>query len=98
MSKVTKLKTPATTRSTDFNGTIQDTALEAALDEVRLDIWEAVALLRITADALDDARCDDPNYPLVLRRASERLDALTGNLEAMPLERRAAEIAQGGAK
>lgn len=97
-SSVTRLKTPATARSTDFNGTIQGTALEAALDEQREAAWEIEAVLRMAAiainEAIDSAELDAPNYFLALRRAADRARKLADDLEGSVLEHRAIEIAQ----
>ncbi len=97
MSKVTKLKPrDGATVRTDFQNTIQGTALEAAIEEQRLVVWEVEAVLRMAAHALEDIsdELDEPNYEIALRALAQRVYQVGCNLEAAVLEPRAAEIAR----
>ena len=79
-----------------FKVAISGTALEAAIDEQRNVGWEVEAVLRMASLALERVsdQYGEPNYMIALARAADRLYEMAGNLEAGPLEDRAAEIAR----
>lgn len=98
MTTVTKFPTATADTARRYKGSIQGTALEAALDEQREAAWEIEAVLRMAAIAIneeiDSAELDAPNYFLALRRAADRARKLADDLEGSVLEDRAIEIAQ----
>jgi hypothetical protein len=105
MSKVTKLKprNVANVESVErldarkgYRDTIQSTALEVALDELRGVAWEVAAVVHLAAMALADVSAElaGPDYTSALHGAVGRLRRLADALEAGPLEDRADEIAK----
>ena len=81
-----------------YSGSIQGTPLDAALDEQRMAIWEARAIIDCVVGSLRRHFGDWPaaltEWPLALERASKVLDDATSALEAGPLEDRGLEIAR----
>jgi len=85
-------------RLTGYQGSIQFTALDTALDEQRSLIWEAQAVIDCVIKALEERFGDWPkdmaNFPMALSRASRTLDDVATKLDAGNLEDRALAIAR----
>jgi hypothetical protein len=87
------------TRLSGYDGSIQGTPLEKALDERRIEIWEAQSIIESVAHAIErefgqDWPAGRPNFPLALRAAGRILEKASGDLEAGTLEDRGLEIAR----
>ena len=84
-----------------YRGSIEGTPLAKALDEQRMVLWEAQAIVDMTAGALDSKFGDEcnwpdnlPNFPMALRRVSRIIDEVTNSLEDGNLEDRGLAIAR----
>jgi hypothetical protein len=91
------------TKLMGYDGSIQCTPIETALDERRQEIWEAQSIITCVAHALErefgtDWPVDRPNYPMALRTANRILEKASGDLEAGTLEDRGIEIAGAAEK
>ena len=87
------------TKLSGYDGSIQGTPLQTALDERRVEIWEAQAIIESVAHALErefgqDWPAGRPNFPMALRAASRILEKTSGDLDAGTLEDRGLEIAR----
>lgn len=86
-------------RLSGYSGSLQGTVIDETLDEQRSVLWEAQAILELSAKALEgefgrDWPSNTPNYAMVLRRAAATIDQATGALECGVLEDRGLAIAR----
>jgi hypothetical protein len=88
---------------TGYDGSIQGTPLESALDEHRTALFEAQSIVASVAHAIErefgqDTPAGCPEFPRALRIVSRMLDDVAGGLEAGTLEDRGIAIARENAK
>jgi hypothetical protein len=91
------------TKLMGYDGSIQGTPLESALDEHRTSLFEAASIIESVAHAIErefgqDCPVARPEFPRALRVASRMLDSVAGGLEAGTLEDRGLAIARENAK
>ena len=85
-----------------YTGSIQGRPIEEALDEHRLALWEAKAILETVSAALEKQFGESwpagiIQFPLALQRVCRVIDDTTDGLEASVLEERALSIARSKA-
>lgn len=81
-----------------YEGSIQGTTVERALDEQREALWLAQSIVDSIAGSLNNMFGKDwpakfPDWPRALRGVSRMVDTATGAMEAGVLEDRAVELA-----
>jgi len=83
-----------------YQGTIQGTPLDEALEEQRMALWEAQAIVDLAVVALEQQLAPDggwpsrfANFPMALRQVSATMEEIATNLEGGTLEDRGLEIA-----
>lgn len=103
MPNITKLNSPRAdetlTKLLKYQGSIQDTPLEEALDENRQILWDVAAIIDCAIGAIERHFSTDwpaamPEFPRALRLARETLETVSGRLEADQLENRAIALAR----
>ena len=96
-------RTDDLTKLSGYEGSIQGTTLDTALEELRTALFEAKSIIDSVAHAIErefghDCPAGRPEFPRALRTAGRMLDTVADGMEAGTLEDRGLEIARADAK